>query len=473
MNGVNLEGSLQDNVLTLLLFSDTGYSTVRASVDVSLFTSQVYRDIVTRAYAYIDQYNKPPKDHIADEMEDMLSKEGEHAALIAHVLRSARELTATINEHYVLESLDRFVRQQALKVGIVKAHEALQRGDVEGAEQEWEKATERRAASFAPGLTLLESIRMLSSQDQPREVLTVGITEVDKRHLGPAKKELHLLIAPPKRGKSWWLVHCAKRAMMQRWKVVYITLELADLFVGRRMLMSLFAAKTREDAGVVVTRFTRDAKGQVEGIRQVERNRPTIDTPEKIAALASRVEGLHINDRLRIKNFPTGSLTLSGLNAYLDQLDKVYHFVPDLIVLDYADLMDSGAGLENFRLGLGRLFVGIRGVAGERNAAIATATQSTKAGAKARLLRETDVAEDWSKIATVDAVVTYNQTTLEQRFGLARLYFAAGRTEADRFSVVIPQNYTTGQFALDSCYMRDEYWSFLPKQAEEEQGDDD
>jgi replicative DNA helicase len=461
-----LSGSLQDNVLTLACFSEASSKIVRGTVDVSLFTTRVYRDIISVVYAYIDRYGKPPGAHIADELEASLSKGDDDAKLMSEVLLQAQQLwTNGFNERYALDQLERFVRQQSMKVGIVKAHEYILRGDLDAAESTIVQSLRRRDAAFSPGITLVDAVRLLSRDEGQRDVLSLGIRHLDMLRLGPARQELHLFLAPAKRGKSWWLVHCAKRAIAQRWKGVYITLELSDKFVGRRLLQSLFSAKTRDDAQVSYTTLDKDAAGNVTGFSSKTRDRPSIAKAEELQKLLPKIRDARLNDRLLIKQFPTGTLTVRALDAYLDQLETQHGFVPDFVMLDYPDLMKVDT--RDYRIALGTLFKDLRGLAVARNLALIAASQVNRAGANSKVIRETDVAEDYSKIATADCAITYNQTEEERARGLARLYVAAGRVEVDRFSVVVTQNYTTGQFSLDSWYLKDEYWGLL-KDGEDE-----
>lgn len=461
-NSEGLQGFLQDNILTLLLFSDKGAGIVRGSIATSLFTSRPYRDIVTRAYAWIDKYGRAPKDHISDELEDYLSGDDDHAKLIGEALHKAKALsTSAFDEAYVIDCLEAFVRQQSLKSGIVQAYEALQAGNIEEAEAAIDAARKVRIASFDPGINLQEAITQLSNPDTQRDVLRVGIPELDRLSLGPAKKELHLFIAPAKRGKSWWLTHCVKRAMMQRWKGVYVTLELSDTLVAQRTLMALFARPNRRhEEPLQVARFMRNEDGKVEGIEHIEIDRPPLGRGEELLKLRPHLDALHVNDLLWVKAFPTGGLTVKGLEAYLDYLDQCFDFRPDYVVLDYADLMKID--IRNYRLDLGALFKDLRGLAFTRKFALATASQANRQGASSSQVRETDVAEDWSKIGTADCVLTYSQTMTERVRGLARILVASARTEADRFSVVVSQQYALGQFAFDSWLLRDQYYTFLP-----------
>lgn len=457
--------SLQDNILTLACFSDTACKLVRSTVDLNLFTSSAYRIIIGQAYAYIDTYGEAPKDHIADELEGVLSQENEQAGMVADVLSAARELSKEINEGYVIGQLERFVRQQSLKVGIVRAHELIQDGKLDEAEVELGKAIKARAAVFDPGLLLSDVVKKLKSGEELREAIHLGIPALDRLGLGPARQELHLFVGAPKRGKSWWLAHIAKRALLQRWRGVIVTLELADKFYGKRELQSIFALTSRPDVDETYTKFVRDGEGMLEDLESKKLKQASITDDTVLGGMQDKLDALRFDQRLRIKQFPTGSLTVKGLEAYLDNLDRAFSFHPDFVVLDYADLMKVDT--KNYRQDLGALYKDLRGLAVERNLALVTASQSNREGAGARVMNDTHIAEDFSKIATADCVITYNQTALERARHLARLYVANGRVEADRFAVLVAQSYASGQFALDSQLMREEYWTFLRDEEEE------
>lgn len=88
---------------------------------------------------------------------------------------------------------------------------------------------------------------------------------------------------------------------------------------------------------------------------------------------------------------------------------------------------------------------------------IVTASQLNREGAKSSIGKSTDVAGDWSKIATADVTVIYNQTASEHALGVARLFVSDGRNDADKFEVLITQNYAIGQFVIDSVRVPFDY----------------
>ena len=166
---------------------------------------------------------------------------------------------------------------------------------------------------------------------------------------------------------------------------------------------------------------------------------------------------------LIIKAFPTSSLTMQGFELYLDALERVHKFVPDVVCFDYPDLQKID--VDSLRTELGAIFKEHRGLAVRRNYALVTVTQGNRESAKARVTTDTHVAEDYSKIATADTVITYSQTNEEKRLGLARLFVANARTEEDKFTVLITQQYQMGQFAIDSVRMGGDYWDRIESSA--------
>jgi hypothetical protein len=145
-------------------------------------------------------------------------------------------------------------------------------------------------------------------------------------------------------------------------------------------------------------------------------------------------------------------------------------FIPDVLLVDYADLMKVDS--VNYRQDLGRVYKELRGIAVERNIGVVTASQANRSGIRAKTVRDYHIGEDISKIATCDAHITYSQTGQERGLGLARLFVANGRNDEDQFTVLISQAYTLGQFCLDSVRMTSNYWTLPKQEAGEEEAEE-
>lgn len=459
--------SLQENLLVLLCFSVKSASLIRNSIPLPLYSSQLYREVAARVYDYLDQYKTPPADHLPDLFSAELG--GNDARQYGELFEALYAQKPKANEDYILGQLESFVRQQSLKSSIINASDAIQDGDLDRAEEQLQLGLKTRLSLFSPGTTLADGIRLAFSHQVRKDIVSTGVKELDNWSLGPARGELHLFIAPPKRGKTWWLVNMAKRCLLQRLRIVYITLEISEAQIAQRMIQSLFSVLRRK-ARVPVTRLRSDDLGRLLRFEQeMISGRMSLDDVTSRPKIEKKLGQLHGRNNLIIKAFPTGALSVSALRGYLDMLERSSGFVPDMVVIDYPDLMKVDT--KNYRVDLGALYRDLRGIAVERNVGVITASQSNRAGATAKLITDTHAAEDFSKIATADTVFTYTQTVAERELGLARLFVSNSRVgDKDRFVVLLSQSYPVGQFCLESTQMADSYWGHIEQAAQNGNG---
>jgi hypothetical protein len=129
--------------------------------------------------------------------------------------------------------------------------------------------------------------------------------------------------------------------------------------------------------------------------------------------------------------------------------------VPDMLIIDYPDLMKMDA--KNIRTDTGIIYKELRGLFVRRNIAGVVASQGNRSSMNAKVVRDDQIAEDVSKIATADTVITYSQTEQEKKLGLARLFVSNVRNDEDKYMILISQCYSAGQFALDSTLMLSDY----------------
>jgi replicative DNA helicase len=454
----NISGMLQENVLTLLCFDDAAAKLIRGSIQSHHFESVYFRDIASVAISFIDNFGVAIKEHLPDELEHLLTSDDQRKAkLYKQILSDLFLSKESINREYVLSQLEKFLRQQTLKIGLISAVEELQNGNLDQAEEKITAALKSRLHTFDPGTMLWDQAKSLSFYDKlDVPSIPMGIQVLDELHVGPREGELCIMIAPPKRGKTWWLINCGKSALLARKKVLHITLEMAEHQIAQRYIQALFSV-TKRDATTRLPRLHKDATGTLISVDHVEVQRVALHDPTSRKYIGRKLKSMEGRLPLVIKQFPTGMLTIAALNGYLEMLETTHKFIPDIILLDYADLMKVGS--DNMRADIGNLYKDLRGVAVERNLAMVSASQGNRLSASARVITDDMVAEDWSKIATSDTVLTYNQTAKERELGLARIYVSNARSEFDKITVLIAQAYSVGQFSLDSALMQDEYWS--------------
>lgn len=452
----SLSDNMQTNILTLLVFSDEFSSVIHGLMDPNYLDNRVMREICREAQSYINLYKRPPGEHIADLLEDKLNTEkASIRKMYEDVLYGLYEHRENVNGEFVLNSLRGFIRGAHMKRELAEAVENLQAGDVDRAELSIQKALRMPDASLDLGLFFGEDVeRTLAFLEEMTDCFPTGIAEFDKAGIGPVPKELLIVMAPPNTGKTWALLNYSKYALLGRKKVLHLTLEMHEGRTTQRYMQMLFSISKR-NSEVPVVEFERDEDGQMIGITPSMIERPTLENnPDVTTQLRKHLRN---SKRLQlvVKQFPTGQLTIPMLEAYLDQLERVKNFVPDMIVLDYADLMKLD--VSNMRASLGQLYKDLRGIAVERNCAMVTATQTNREGSDVGVITERHVAEDFSKIAIADNIISLNQTEAERSLGLMRGFVVKARNDEKGWQVLISQAYQAGQFVLDSIRMTDSY----------------
>lgn len=462
-----LDGTDQENILTLLATNDEFCRLVVSNVPPDLWSNIYYRDIAIQCKNYITQYGKAPGvGHLRDLLQTVLEPEDKNdtkaaakAELIGGAIDSIERLVRDgYNPEFVVNCLEKFVRKQELKKAVVAMYEASESGDIESADKAIDQYRQTSYTHFSSGLRLSSYVRTLGKDNRNQPAFTLGIPQLDRLNIAPTKKELFTFMAPPKRGKTHFGIHCAKQALLQRQRVLIVSLEVHPEIMAARLLQSFFAM-TRTEADVQIPHLEKDRKGKLRSITlEPAANRLALNSKkgrERLRRAFGLTKGSSVEEHvarvsrdLIIQGFPTGQLKMKEFEAYLDSLVAYEKFQPDVVVLDYPDLMYVDP--RNYRLNLGLLNKDLRGIAVDRNFALVAMSQSNRASVDKRTITERDVAEDFSKVAISDVVLTYSQIPAEREMHLARIFVAAARNAPDKFSVHIAQSYDTGQFCTES-----------------------
>jgi len=459
-----ITGALQENLLTLLCFDTDAAKLISAAVTPNLFDTKEFREVAAIALGFLSQFGEAIKEHLADSLEPQLNSDNKRQA--QHYKRLLDNLYAaqdSINAEYVITQLNKFVRQQNIKAGIMRAVEAIEGGNVDEAEVALTKALDTQVVSFEEGVTFTDTAKSLGFLDKIEAPYLTGIEELDKRGVGPMRGELFTIVAPTGGGKTWGLVHFAKWLILQRVPVLHVSLEMSEARVAQRYVQSFFSISNR-DADVRLPNFRKDRNGEMEEVFYEDMVRASLKDPNIHAYLAQRItRRFRKSASLTIKAFPTSTLTIPQLEAYLDGLERHKKIVPGALIVDYPELMALGDP-NNKRIVLGQLVKQLRGLGVSRNMAVLIAAQGNRESSKSRVVRANQVGEAFSIIQDSDVAITYSQTDIEHQLGLARLLTDKSRNEEDGFTTLITQAYRVGQFALDSAYMRDEaYWRYVGK----------
>lgn len=199
---------------------------------------------------------------------------------------------------------------------------------------------------------------------------------------GVAMESLCVLAGRTGTGKSIGLVHIAKAAMVGGFKVLFVTLELSGREVEKRIDSSL----TRIEMS--------DLVAEVDLLKQ-QFNRWTNRRKHE--------------SEIRVVVGIPRKFTVAELNWTLDQLKREKNFEPQIVIVDYADLMKMEGTGKRYEI-LSDLFLDLKGVAMERKIVVWTASQVNREGGKEDIAGTEHLSDSDAKAAHSDLVLTINLT---------------------------------------------------------------
>lgn len=321
------------------------------------------------------------------------------------------------NQEYYLDLVEEFAKEQAVKDAILKSVDHLKKKNFGAIEDEVRNAFSVNrnvdlGTNYFSGIK--ERWDRLNSQQLVPKFRTPFETLNEALDGGLAHKEMAMVVAPPGVGKSLFLANQAARSVLDGHNVLYVSLEMAEDRVAQR-LDSI---------------FTR--------IQQSELSNRVDDIEERLEIISKQWED---RGKLMVKEFPTKRLSVTGLRAFLNQLKNYEDFTPDVLIVDYLELMKTDRDMAEYQ-GQERLAQELRGVASEYECLVWTATQTNREGKKVNIITDAELADSYGKIRVCDLVFSINQTEQEFDKGAARLYLMKSRNGRARFIVPIGIDYT-------------------------------
>ena len=194
--------------------------------------------------------------------------------------------------------------------------------------------------------------------------LPFGLTELDKVTYGGLPTDdtcLFVIMAQPGLGKSMLMANIAYNWILKNKKVLIVSLEMSENMYSRRF-DSLFTNINPN----LLPDHTSELKSIVKGVKA--------GTP---------------NALLQIKEFPTGTLTTAMLKQYLKKLKTQKKFEPDIIFVDYLNIMrpnGANSSISLYEKGE-KTAEDLRAMSSEMKIPIVTAVQSNRQSAGRRIRR--------------------------------------------------------------------------------------
>lgn len=210
---------------------------------------------------------------------------------------------------------------------------------------------------------------------------------------GPGAGHLNVIMAPQGVGKSWILNLIGAEALKQGKTVFHYTLELSDIYVGRRY-DTIFS-------GI--------------HIDELDQNK------EEVKRLVEEKN----KGKLIARKYITRSISAIGLKGHIKRAIRL-GVKPDIILVDYADLLNLPYKGE-FRTQIERCYEDLRSIADEFECPVWTASQVSKAGLSQKYIDGSNAAESFAKNNVPDFIMTINRPIETWDMGLIYGFISKSR----------------------------------------------
>ena len=203
---------------------------------------------------------------------------------------------------------------------------------------------------------------------------------------GVPNKTLNIFLAGPNVGKTLMMCHIASSFLLQNKNVLYITLEMAEEEIAKRIDANIL--------NIPINQFEDLPKNIFE---------------KKVNKILERTKG-----RLIVKQYPTASAHAGHFKALINELQLKKSFRPDVIFIDYLNICASSRFKANSNVNsysyVKSITEEVRGMVVELDVPLFTATQTTRGGFSSSDIEMTDISESFGTAATADLLLAIIST---------------------------------------------------------------
>jgi replicative DNA helicase len=417
------------NIVTGLIVNTDFAKQIQPLFKTEYFSIPYARTVSLWALDYFSKYDKAPGSDIASifESEKQNIRDDSQVELISNFLHNLNDKyieSETFNVQYALDNAIKYFRFQAVDILTDKIKTAKLSGNVEEAEaliSNFKRLEKGSGTATSVWTDEEEAVKAIRGEDE-KDYLIKFPGELGKMIRPLRSEDFVAFIAPPKRGKSFWLVELAVLASLSRKNVLFVTLEMPASQLRLRILQRITGMvcdpySNGEPCEVSIPAF--DHNFAINGV--VNRKKEMREQITARAALKKmrEVHSFVKSDNFRIIAAPANSMTDQDLERDLDNLEHYENFIPDIVLLDYCDIMAANRKSDH-RNQINDKWEGTRRIGQDRSMMMATVSHTNKETLY-RDVRESDVVEDVRKLNHITMCIGVNQLQMDKDLGVQRL----------------------------------------------------
>jgi hypothetical protein len=405
--------TFQIKSISALMKNQTFLEQIHDILDEKHFDSDGLKWIVKECKKYYDEYRKC----ITLDVFKVKTQEVENDVLKVAIIENLKEVFRHLESpdlDFIQDKALDFFKNQTLKSAIVQSVEIMEaKGDFEQIKKLVDDAlnagTERNI-----GHEYIQHIEDRYSETA-RETVETGwevIDELTQGGLGGG--ELGVIVAPAGVGKTWVLAAIGANAMKRGKHIVHYSLELNESYVGLRY-DSIFTGIANQNL-----KYHKD----------------------DVISEMDKLKG-----DLVIKYYPTKTASVNTLSAHLKRITTLGTQV-DMVVVDYADILKDMGGSREVRHALGNIYEDLRGLAGEFQIPVWTASQANRSALDEDVIEAQKVSESYQKIMTADFVMSLSRKVEDKIGNTGRFHVIKNRFGPDGMTFPAKVNTNTGKMEI-------------------------
>ena len=464
-----IKGDQERRILTAMIVDGIALGRIAAKWEKTMFRSR-WADIVGQwCVTFYESYGKAPNQTIQSLFESWASTaaDPDTVGLVEKFLTGLSDdyegLAKEINTEHVVDMAGIFFTRMKIDRLITAIQGDMEVGKVDEARKRVEQFG---AVALGNG----DAIDVLNDQaaiqaafeDQEEDLINYnGALGVFFR--GQLTRDGFIaFLGAEKKGKTFWLMDMAWRAMLQRRKVAFFS---AGDMSERQMMRRLSIRASRKPirakhwpCEIRVPSKIRRKDGVIEILHETKVFLKPLNWREAWEAMQEVVQ-YKIKDKtpyLRLATYPNSVLSVKGIETQLRTWERE-GWTADVVIIDYADILDENAampGQSDARHKVNATWKQLRALSQKFHCLVITATQADAASYDKDTLNRTNFSEDKRKMAHVTGMIGINQTKTEKEIGAYRLNWIVLREGefTEGATVAVAACVPLAAVALKSCF---------------------
>jgi len=402
----------QLKVLNSLLRNKKFILNIRDVLSPTFFENQAHQWIVKEVLQYFDEYHSAPTlDFLKIEIKKISNE-----VLQTAVVDQLKEIYRIINEdqEYVEQEFSNFCKNQALKAALLKSVDFLQDGMFDDIRFLIDNAL-KAGQDKNIGHEYNKDIEARYHEEDRQVIPTPWEIINDKLMGGLGGGDFGLIFGSPGGGKSWTMVALGAHTVQLGMNVAHYTLELGEGYIGKRY-----------DAY-----FT----GIPVNIIHTEQ--------EKVKEVVGKLKG-----NLTIKEYAPQQATITTIESHIQKMTDL-GYPPDLVIIDYVDLLKSSRTSQDKKEELDDIYVATKGLAKTLNIPIWSVSQVNRAGAKDDVIEGDKAAGSYNKVMITDFCMSLSRLAQDKVNNTGRFFIMKNRYGMDGMAYYADVDTATGHITID------------------------